>query len=409
MKKYLVLSTFDSPAGGQGYFLYKELLEHGEEAFFLPLIRQYSDYNHFFINARGRYGIKRIWYALMIRLQALFLFKKDAKYHSFSNLFMKGKSAKAILKRTPFVPDVIIIGWCDGYVSAKTISDLYHLTHAKIIKPMVDAFILGGGCHYPCEQYETGCIKCPALRFPFLARNEFRKRQRYLTDTPFSLVGSGFDMERVGKNPFLHDKEKIKTVGVPDIPFKLSKEDARRYFNIPSHHFVVLFGAVDVMNKRKGFEVLIRALKYFSAKKSAEKPVTLLVAGVLSQNLSLPGLNIISPGLLSLNNLFKAYYAADVFVSPSLEDSGPYMVNYSIACGRPVVSFRIGIALDLVITGETGYVAKYNDPNDLSNGISTFYNMESNELFAYQNRCLKMMASYRETESQMFDRVFRDY
>jgi len=407
MSKYLVLSTFDNPAGGQGYFLYKDLLEHGEEAFFLPLIRQYSDHDHFFINARGKYSLRRIWYALLIRLQRCLLFKKSADYHSFFNLLMRGKSAKAILGRTPFVPDVIVIGWCDGYVSSKTISELYHQTHARIIKPMVDAFMLGGGCHYPCHQYESGCLHCPALRFPFLARKEFNYRLRYLKDVPFSLVGSGFDMERANKCLFLQNKKKIKSVGVPSIPFTMDKDTARQNFGIPSEHFVILFGAVDVTSKRKGFDVLFQSLELLSDKVSAERPVTLLVAGLLNQDISLPGLHIVSPGLLSLNDLYKAYYAADVFVSPSLEDSGPYMVNYSIACGRPVISFRIGIALDLVIPGETGYIAQYNDPNDLCRGLILFSEMSRTELNEYQNRCLSLMEAYRKKDSQMFDRIFR--
>lgn len=407
MSKYLVLSTFDSPAGGQGFYLYHSLLEHGEEAFFLPLIRQYSDHDHFFINARGRYSFRRIWYALLIRLQSFFLFKRVAEYHSFFNLLMKGKSAQAILERTPFVPDVIVIGWCDGYVSAKTISELYHQTHARIIKPMIDAFMLGGGCHYPCPQYESGCQHCPALHFPFLARREYKNRLRYLKDIPFSLVGSGFDMERANQCQYLFNKKKIKSVGVPSIPFTMDKDTARQHFGIPSDHFVIMFGAMDVTSQRKGFDVLLQSLALLSAQIPADRSVTLLVAGVLNQAITLPGLNVVSPGLLSLDNLYKAYYAADVFVSPSLEDSGPFMVNYSIACGRPVVSFRIGIALDLVIPGETGYIAQYHDPADLCRGLITFSKMSRKELEAYQTRCLSLMETYRKEDPYMFDRIFR--
>lgn len=59
--------------------------------------------------------------------------------------------------------------------------------------------------------------------------------------------------------------------------------------------------------------------------------------------------NIIMPGFLSENELFEVYCAADVFMSTTIADSGPMMVNYSIACGTPVVSFPIGVAQDLVM------------------------------------------------------------
>jgi len=74
-------------------------------------------------------------------------------------------------------------------------------------------------------------------------------------------------------------------------------------------------------------------------------------------------------GYLSENELIKAYQLAHIFICPSLEDSGPLMINQAIMCGTPVVAFNIGSATDLVITGETGYLAKIKDPTDMANGI----------------------------------------
>ena len=46
------------------------------------------------------------------------------------------------------------------------------------------------------------------------------------------------------------------------------------------------------------------------------------------------------------------------------------MINQSIMSGTPVVAFEMGVALDLVISGKTGYLAKLQDIRELSSGIS---------------------------------------
>jgi glycosyltransferase involved in cell wall biosynthesis len=49
------------------------------------------------------------------------------------------------------------------------------------------------------------------------------------------------------------------------------------------------------------------------------------------------------------------------------------MINESIMCGTPVVSFRMGVAEDLIINGETGYIVKLKNIRDLANGIDEDY------------------------------------
>jgi len=69
-------------------------------------------------------------------------------------------------------------------------------------------------------------------------------------------------------------------------------------------------------------------------------------------------------GRLDLNNLIKSYSAASVFISTSIDDVGPSMVNQSMMCGTPVVTFSIGTALDVTQNGENGYMAENFSDND---------------------------------------------
>mgnify|MGYP002384405588 CR=1 FL=1 len=63
------------------------------------------------------------------------------------------------------------------------------------------------------------------------------------------------------------------------------------------------------------------------------------------------------------------YSAADLFVHPALADNLPNGVLESLACGTPVVAFDVGGVGEAVRPMETGYLARYKDAGDLSQGI----------------------------------------
>ena len=65
----------------------------------------------------------------------------------------------------------------------------------------------------------------------------------------------------------------------------------------------------------------------------------------------------------------KVFKMCDLFVSTSIEDSGPLMVNQAIAMGTPVAAFGIGVAEDLVKDGKTGAKAELFDCDTLSDKI----------------------------------------
>lgn len=64
-----------------------------------------------------------------------------------------------------------------------------------------------------------------------------------------------------------------------------------------------------------------------------------------------------------------AYSAADVFIFPTRADNLPLVLQESMACGTPMVSFKVGGVPDLVRPGITGYLAQPEDTQDFCNGI----------------------------------------
>jgi glycosyltransferase involved in cell wall biosynthesis len=76
-------------------------------------------------------------------------------------------------------------------------------------------------------------------------------------------------------------------------------------------------------------------------------------------------------------HLAKCYSAADVFITPSLEDNLPNTVMEALSCATPVVAFATGGIPDMVKHLENGYLAEYQNAEDLATGIEWLYQDEN--------------------------------
>ena len=168
-------------------------------------------------------------------------------------------------------------------------------------------------------------------------------------------------------------------------------------------------GANSLDDTRKGLKYAIEAINKFAEYKSN---LSLFLLGnqtsLMIQRLGIsPSISIISPGFLSLDDLFMAYCASDCHISSSVADSGPMMVNYSIACGAPVVSFNVGVARDIVLHKETGYIARYKDSEDLVRGLDWMYQLDVCSKIKMKRRCLSLMEELKK-QKPYYD-VLYDY
>lgn len=75
-------------------------------------------------------------------------------------------------------------------------------------------------------------------------------------------------------------------------------------------------------------------------------------------------------GLVNDERLLRlAYAAADAVVVPSLEDNLPNVLLEGLACGRPLVGFRIGGVPDVIEPGVTGELAERTESGHLAEAI----------------------------------------
>jgi glycosyltransferase involved in cell wall biosynthesis len=327
----------------------------------------------------------------------------DSNY-SFYNLNESKQhyAARKIVKQLPFKPDVILVYWISEFLNTKTMQELTALTGAKIFWMMTDNAPLTGGCHYPwqCKGFHTDCSNCPAIftdSKKIIAQKNLAFKKANIPENLELITSSVSDHERALKASLFKGKKVHKIVAAID-PLKYTPGDkalAKAHFGIDPAIRVMFYGASSFVYPRKGGKQVVEALDLLQKKLQEtvaavnnKSDFLILIAGSDSEEyfnqINIPFKRV---GYLNEENLIKAYQAADFSLSPSLEDSGPLMVNQCIMCGTPMVAFNTGVAMDLVRTGETGYIAKLFDSADLAEGIGYMLSLSDEELRQMSANC----------------------
>ena len=84
-------------------------------------------------------------------------------------------------------------------------------------------------------------------------------------------------------------------------------------------------------------------------------------------------------GFLDISRLVDAYSYSNVFLCPSTLDGGPSMVNQSIMCGTPVVSFDSGTSIDVIHNGRSGFKVPMKDSKAFGKAIYKLFLMPDND------------------------------
>ena len=158
--------------------------------------------------------------------------------------------------------------------------------------------------------------------------------------------------------------------GVPLNIFKsLDKKFCRQVLGLPTDKTIILFVADTILNSRKGYAFLRRAIQ--KVKDFDEDHVVCCAVGnknELNRNQALFELGKIQDERL----MAMAYSAADLFVIPSLEDNLPNTMLESLCCGTPVLGFPTGGIIDVVEDGVNGFLCDEISVQALVKGLTKF-------------------------------------
>jgi glycosyltransferase involved in cell wall biosynthesis len=175
--------------------------------------------------------------------------------------------------------------------------------------------------------------------------------------------------------------ERFKCIAIPNIIdlhifSPEEKNMCRSQLNIKPDALVLLFTAMSVSNKRKGFDLLMETLKMLQSNIATE----IIAIGKVDEEI-IKYLPVKFVGEIKDKALLAKYYsAADVFILPSREDNLPNTMLESFACGLPVVGFPVGGIKEYVIDGKTGYLAKDVSSTSLKEVIEKF--IENRSIFS---------------------------
>ena len=291
--------------------------------------------------------------------------------------------------------DIIHLHWINqGYFSLNTFEKLAIL-NKTIVWTLHDMWAFTGGCHYSggCAKYISECKNCPSLKFNF--GNDFSNKiflDKILTykSLDINIVTCSKWLADEAKKSYLFQNKKITTIPNPIDPgiYKpVDKNIAREKLGLPKNKLLILFGTMNLKETRKGFVYLKKALQTINH--DLKEKTELFVFGS-SNAKDLDDINLKANFLGRISETDKLVYcynAADVFVSPSIEDNLPNTVMESLSCGIPVVAFNIGGMPDMIDHKTNGYLAEPGDHISLAEGILwIIQNQEKKEMLSLNAR-----------------------
>jgi glycosyltransferase involved in cell wall biosynthesis len=283
------------------------------------------------------------------------------------------------LPQHPFYKEADILNFHNLHTGYFNYLAIPKLTETKpAIFTLHDMWSFTGHCAYTysCTKWQTGCGKCPDLEtYPGVQRdntaiewklkNWVYSRSNITVVTPSRWLTEQAEKSMLNRFAIHHIPYGIDT----DIYQPLDQDRCRYVLNIPANKKVLLFGAANIADARKGGDLLYKAL--VDLPQSLKDNAILLILGGSGEALAQAiGISCITLGYISSDHIKAiAYSAADLFIFPTRADNLPLVLQESMACGTPMVSFKIGGVPDLVRPGETGYLAEAENITDFRNGI----------------------------------------
>lgn len=177
-----------------------------------------------------------------------------------------------------------------------------------------------------------------------------------------------------------HEAETLRAMGLRQpqtvVPLWLDVEAIERTprHSVELQHPAILF--IGQLTPRKGYDLLLRALPQVIARYptatvqfvsglNQEDRATLIAQarelGVHEQ--------IILRGRVDDAELINLYRAADVYVTPTRYEGFGLTLLEAMSAGCPIVTSNIPVVNEIVQHGENGWLAEYNNPDDVARGI----------------------------------------
>lgn len=275
--------------------------------------------------------------------------------------------------------DIINLHWINGgFLSLNSLKKLGAL-NKPIVWTLHDMWAFTGGCHYSleCEKFWSECKNCPTLKNSGEKdlSNKIFYQKKFFENMNITIVTCSKWLMHEAKKSALVGNLKVENIPNPlntDVYKPADRKIAREKLGLNENRFYILFGAMNIVDVRKGFDKLLQSLKKLSEELPESKnEIEILIFGKANEKLlnNIPYKRHYFGNLKNEDDIVAVYNSADIFVAPSVQDNLPNTVLESLSCGTPVVAFDVGGFPDMIDHLKNGFLAKSGSSEDLAEGI----------------------------------------
>lgn len=341
------------------------------------------------INSLANNNLRKKLYFLMLSEKNKYSFYNYGKYS-----INKVSQIKLLMDHKP---DAIIVYNNSNLISPNLINYISN-NGVKIFFYMMDLEFITGGCHYTfgCENYKINCNNCPATKFLIknLPNKVFIEKKKNYKHSKIIFLSPNFEIyNKVFKSKIFNKKNHKNfklNLGIDINLYKPKKINKSKKLKICFR---------SSLNPRKGNLLLKKSInKLIDGNKYIYKKIHFNILGDSSIISFLKEKKIKFKFYKNVSNeksLIKFYNDSDIFLNQSIQDAGPIMINEAMSCGLPVISFRTGIAKD-ILGKNNGFLIDKLNYKSLAKNISKVTKMKKKELF-------QMKKAARQTAIKHFD------
>ncbi len=373
--KVVLLSTSDigHGAGVAAYRLYRSLVNAGVDSKMLVCEKKSDDDSVIEIISEPNNKLLKI------------LKKIVHKFENFVNYFGPQcvfSLLSIFLLFHPLVKSADIIHFHNIHWTRKNLSLLLLFLKKPVIWTLHDMWPATGHCiySYDCENWKSGCGKCPDLNiylplsYDSTAFQWKLKKYIYNKSRPVIVSPSRWLEQITNDSPLFDNCLKYRVpYGVDHAEFlPMNKREARQKLRLKEDCKYLLWAASDVNDERKGFKYFERAMESFASLASTDNIEILIVGRSYSRSSTIENhFEVKNIGHLeNFEELSHIISAANIFITTSIQDNLPNIILESLSCGTPVVGFGIGGIPDMVTNGENGLLIFDNNHEHLASAIS---------------------------------------
>jgi len=286
-----------------------------------------------------------------------------------------------------------------------------------VVISLHDMWHVTGGCflYRGCDRYTNQtqpCDPCPILRWPanrFLARAAHsRKLRAYRNCGARMVANSQWLAEIAGKSPIAKACGGVRAIppGIDTTIFKpQDKNLCRKHLSLPADAFVINTGGASLTDANKNVPWLFEQLSHLPDLQG----VIVLAFG--EGTVAVPdGLNVrFTGGIRERRDLARLFAAADVFVSASLMETYGLTLVEAMACGTPVVAFRVGGIPEAAPDGQGAILCAPQDGGALIEAIIKLRNSaQLREMLGPAGRETVRVRNRPSSFSSLFAEIYRE-